>query len=312
MSLIDPKVAELAATAAGTSPLHAIGAPAARERVARGNALCAPGPCLHSVEDHVITLDDVEVPIRIYRPATVKADRTLCFFHGGGWVTGDLDYSDALCRFIAQDASCTVVSVAYRLAPEHPYPEPLRDAWNALKWVQQNVASGAPIAIGGDSAGGNLAASCALKCRDEGLDLAFQVLIYPVVDHDFSRPSYVAHGEAFPLGAEAMQWFWTQYSADNSRDDPALAPLRAQSLKGLAPAHIILAGHDPLHDEGATYGQRLKADGVAVTVLDYDTLPHGFYRLTAAVPSAADAVSDLTRSIDAHFTESSMARAMRP
>jgi len=250
-----------------------------RQRVAEGNALCAAGP---DVETEETSLGGVRT--RIYHGAP---DRTLVWCHGGGWVTGDLDYSDELCRFLAHDAKCTVVSVDYRLAPEHPYPAALDDARAVVATLDGLVA------IGGDSAGGNLAAVCAREHRP-----AFQVLVYPVTDHDLTRPSY--HRDS-PLGAETIRWFWDSYAPDVSlRAHPDLSPLRA-GLTGLPPAHIVVAGNDPLHDEGIAYADSLRVAGVPVTVTDYPSQVHGFFRLTGADPAARAAVPELTNAVGTLF-----------
>ncbi|WP_433474228.1 alpha/beta hydrolase fold domain-containing protein [Spirillospora sp. CA-142024] len=297
---MDAELARLAADAAssGAAPLHLITPEEARERVRRGDALCSGGPRLHSVEDVTVPVDGAVIPARIYRPVPGTPPCTMVYFHGGGWVTGDLEYSDELCRHLAHDAGCAVVSVEYRLAPEHPFPVPLADAYASLVWAADAVAAGGRLAVGGDSAGANLAAACALRARDHGPRLAFQLLVYPVTDHDFTRPSYVREADAFPIGAEAMRWFWDRYAPDPAvRDDPALSPLRAVSLAGLPPAHVVLAGHDPLRDEGAAYAERLRNAGVPVSLREYAGLGHGFFRLTGAVGATRDALPELTSAV---------------
>lgn len=253
-----------------------------RHRVAEGNTVCAAGPDLET-ED--LWLGGVRT--RVYHGAP---GRTLVWCHGGGWVTGDLDYSDELCRFLAHDAKCTVVSVDYRLAPEHPYPAALDDTRAAL------TALDGLLAVGGDSAGANLAAVCAREHRSR---LAFQVLVYPVTDHDFTRPSYLRAD--LPMGAEVTRWFWDNYVPDVSlRDRPDVSPLRAD-LAGLPPAHIVVAGNDPLHDEGIAYADSLRVAGVRVTVTDYPSQVHGFFRLTGADPAARAAVPSLTDAVRTLF-----------
>jgi acetyl esterase len=298
---IDPAIVALAdaAAAPGAPPLHEITPAEARERVRLGNALCAAGPVLRRVQDVAIPVGDAAIGARLYRPVGPAPDRTLVYLHGGGWVTGDLDHADDLCRFLARDAGCTVVSVDYSLAPEHPYPQPLTDALAALDWAAKTVATSGPLAVGGDSAGGNLAAACAIHARDnDGPELAFQLLVYPVLDHDFERPSYLDQADGFPIGARSMRWFWDHYVPDITlRDDPLVAPLRSRDLDGLPPAHIVVAGHDPLHDEAVAYAERLAQACAEVTVRDHPTLVHGFCRLTAAVPAARAAVAELTDAV---------------
>lgn len=248
-----------------------------RRHVAAGNALCAAGP---DVETKDVSLGGVRT--RVYHGAP---GRTLVWCHGGGWVTGDLKYSEELCRFLARDAKCTVVSVDYRLAPEHPYPAALDDTRAVLASLD------GLLAVGGDSAGANLAAVCARG-------LAFQVLVYPVTDHDFTRPSYLRDT---PLSAEAVRWFWDLYVPDVSmRDRSDISPLRGD-LAGLPPAHIVVAGNDPLHDEGVAYADSLRVAGVPVTVTDYPSLVHGFLRLTGADPAARAVVPELTSVVETLF-----------
>lgn len=295
---MDPAIVALAEIAAAKNepPLHEITPEAARERVRAGNRLCAGGPALHAVEDVLVPIGDGSIRARIYRPRAESTGRMLVYFHGGGWVTGDLDYADELCRYLARDSDCMVVSVDYRLAPEHPHPHPFTDAYTALCWAAETVDTNGILAVGGDSSGGNLAAACALHSRDNhGPAIAFQLLIYPVADNDFQRSSYIDQAEGFPIGAAAMRWFFDHYIPDvGMRAHPAVAPLRAADLSGLPPAHVVVAGHDPLHDEGVAYADRLRAAGVRVSLRDYPTMVHGFFRLTGAVPAARTALRELT------------------
>lgn len=285
---MDPAVAELAraAAAAGAAPLHEISPAEARARVSAGDRLCSAGPALYSVDDIPVG----EITLRVYRPRPTSTGRTLVWCHGGGWVTGDLRYSDELCRFLARDTDATVVSVGYRLAPEHPFPRALEDTRSAIEWVRSSI--GGVLAVGGDSAGGALAATCA-----PGTD--FLVLVYPVTDHDLTRPSYVTRAEAFPVGAAAMRWFWDHYLPDPARRAGA-SPLR-RDLSGHPPAVMVVAGHDPLHDEGVAYARKLRAAGVSVTLRDYPSLVHGFFRLTGAVPAARTAMTELTDTVGQLF-----------
>ncbi|MEY9212419.1 alpha/beta hydrolase [Thermobifida halotolerans] len=298
---MDPAIAALAATAAAAAapPLHTISPAEARARVVAGHGACSGGPALHSVTDIRVPVADAEIGARVYSPAAGPTRATLVYLHGGGWVTGDLDYCDELCRFVADRLDWTVVSVDYRLAPEHPFPTPLDDAYAVLGHVADTIAGDGPLGVGGDSAGGNLAAACALRARDEhGPALDFQVLVYPVTDHDLTRDSYRTHADAFPIGAESMRWFWDHYLPDAARRDlPAASPLRAVDVGGLPPAHVVVAGHDPLHDEGVAYAERLREAGVRVSLAEYPSLTHGFFRLTGAVPAARAAVDDLVAAL---------------
>ena len=194
-----------------------------------------------------------EIPIRIYRPAA--ATGVLVHYHGGGWVLGSIAHDEAYCQALAHHAQCVVVSVDYRLAPEFRYPVPLDDSYRALEWVLDNVAGlaggGAPVAVGGTSAGANLAAAVALRALDRGRpQLAFQLLVYPVVDRSCRMPSYDEFATGHFLSADAMRWFWKQYAGDAPAADPWLSPLDAPSLRGLPAALVITAECDPLRDEG--------------------------------------------------------------
>src|SRR5690349_1549625 len=234
---------------------------AARADAAGLAALIGRGPDVAGVHDVAIG----PIPARVYAPEDPQA--TVVWFHGGGWVIGGLHTHDAMCRTLANAAQARVVSVAYRLAPEHRFPTALEDAWTALRWVAATYPE-APLVVGGDSAGGNLAAVCALRARDRGGPaLALQVLVYPITDHDLATRSYRERGDGPSLTRRAMEWFWDQYVPDPAqRANPEVSPLRAVDLSGLPPAVLVSAEHDPLLDEGRAYAQRLRDAGVAVTV----------------------------------------------
>jgi acetyl esterase len=286
---LEPELAALAAAgrARGLDSLPEISAAVARERIEAGNRLCAAGPELASVEDVQIPVAGGKISLRLYRSGP-HGGRTLLYVHGGGWITGDLGYADELCRFLARDIGSTVVSVDYRLAPEHAFPIPLEDVWTALLWTADHVAGDGLLGIIGDSAGGNLAAACTLRARDrEGPRLDFQVLIYPVLDCDFERPSYLSCRTAFPLGRADLEYCFDVYAHDHAtRATPEVSPLRATSLADLPAAVVVVAGNDPLHDEGLAYADRLAEVGVPVSVVDHPALCHGFLRFTGASQAA--------------------------
>jgi acetyl esterase len=287
---LDATYAQLldAARASGAPPLGSQTPEAMRERVRAGDALCAPGP-------DMLSEDDVSATIRRYIPHERSTDRVLVWFHGGGWVTGDLGYSEQFCRSLADGARCEVRSVDYRLAPEHPFPAAVDDA---LAAVRQAASGGREVAVGGDSAGGNLAAAVARELAAE-VSLTGQLLVYPVLDTDRSRPSYLRY-KGVVLGVAEMGWFFDQYlPREQDRTSPRAAPLRAASLAGLPPAVIAVAGHDPLRDEGVAYAARLRGSGVPVTLLEFADLPHGFLRFTGPVPAAADAASRVVAAFSA-------------
>ncbi len=232
-------------------------------------------------EDRSITGTLGDIPVRIYTPEGDGPFGVLMNFHGGGWVIGDLDTADAICRQIATRAGVVVVSVDYRMAPEDPYPAAVIDAYDATRWAADNMAAlngNGKLGVIGESAGGNLSAVVCLKARDEGGPrINFQCLLYPVTDCDLSRASYVENGEGYILDTRTMQWFWDTYCPEPSkREESYASPLRAADLSKLPPALIVTAEFDPLRDEGEAYGEALKAAGTPATVVRYDGLVHDF------------------------------------
>ncbi|GAB7070658.1 alpha/beta hydrolase [Mycobacterium hodleri] len=244
-----------------------------------------------------------DVPVRIYWPP-VEAHANLpvvVFYHGGGWAIGDLDTHDHVARAHAVGAEAIVVSVDYRLAPEHPFPAGVDDAWAALQWVAEHAEElgGDPsrIAVAGDSAGGNLSAVMALRARDAGgPPLVFQLLWYPVAVGDLSAPSFVENADAPILNADVMTAFLTWYLPGLDMSDPTtlptdLAPANAATLAGLAPAFIGTAEHDPLRDDGGRYAELLAAADVPVQLSNEPTMVHGYVSLAMASPAAAEAAN---------------------
>ena len=239
-----------------------------------------------------------EIPIRIYTPTGSGPFGILVNYHGGGWVIGDLDTADSVCRNIAETARCIVVSVAYRLAPEHAPPAAVEDSWAALERVAANaeaLGGNGRIAVGGESAGGNLAAVVALRARDRGGPaIDYQLLAYPVVDDDLSRAAYADNGEGYSLSTETMQWFWQQYCPDPAaRANPEITPLKAQHHAELPPALIVTAEFDPLRDEGEAYGRALEAAGVVVEVMRCDGLVHDFLATAPLFQSSGAAFTEI-------------------
>jgi len=257
-------------------------------------------PQVASVEDAAIAGG---IPARIYRPAGDGPRPTVVYFHGGGFVIGDLDTHDGVCRLLARDVEAVVVSVDYRLAPEHRFPAAVEDAWAATQWVVEQVdefgGDRARVAVGGDSAGGNLAAVTAQLAHADGLDLAAQLLVYPVVDLLGDYGSRTENAEGYFLTLADMHWFGEQYTGLKEGDpaaaeldlDPRLSPIRAESLAGLPPAVIATAEFDPLRDEGDAYAERLTAAGVPVEHRRFASLIHGFYGMELISPAAAEAMS---------------------
>jgi acetyl esterase len=237
------------------------------------------------VSDRTIPGPAGALPIRIYRPATAAADAklpALVFAHGGGWVFGNLESHDVLCAQLALDAGISVLAVDYRLAPEARFPGAFDDVVAGLQWVAANGAAigvdASKLAIGGDSAGGNLAAAVAIWARDSGGPrLRLQVLAYPVTDAVARTDSYRRFYDGYGLNAETMEWFFDHYTPDKtSRSDWRASPMRAASLAGLAPALVITAGYDPLRDEGRAYAWRLQQEGTLADLVEFGGMLHGF------------------------------------
>ena len=247
------------------------------------------------------------IPIRIYRQSD-EITPAVVYYHGGGWVIGDLDSHDSFCSQIAEATGYTVISVEYRLAPEHPYPAPLDDSYEALCWIQDHAAelniNGDQIAVAGDSAGGNLAAAVCLKAKAQGKDaIKMQLLLYPVTDCNYDTQSYLDNAEGYLLTREGMKWFWNHYIGhdDNLKTDPLAAPLQAENLTGLPAACVITAEFDPLRDEGNAYAERLKAAGVETDHQCVDGVIHGFFDMQENVPAARDALAFAAESLRRHL-----------
>ena len=283
---------------------------------ARANALARPraeGPEVAKVEDRTIPSGGTQIPVRIYTPAGNGPFPVLGWFHGGGWVIGNLESADAVARELTVGADCVVVSVDYRLAPEAKFPILFDDCYAATEWISQNAASinadPSRIAVGGDSAGGNLAAAVSLAARDRGgPSLTFQLLVYPVTVRDFGTGSYRQNADGYMLTMDGMKWYWDQYlSNDVDASNPYAAPLAAKDLSGLPPALVITAEFDPLRDEGEAYGQRLQAAGVAATASRYDGMIHGFFGMSAVVDKGRQAVDEATAALKAAFAATAKA-----
>jgi acetyl esterase len=259
--------------------------------------LAIPGPGDRSAGDGSAP---TELPIRVYRHADPDDDPpVLVYYHGGGWMLGTLDSIDGVCRRLARRGECVVVSVDYRLAPENPFPAGVDDAYAALRWTAEHADAfgGDPdrLAVGGTSAGGNLAAVTALRAREAGGPaLARQFLLYPIADYAFDTDSYAENGEGPLLTERDMRWFWDNYlRSEVDGANPYASPLRTPELSDLPPATIVTAGFDPLRDEGIAYADRLADAGVAVRHDHHPDQPHGFLSTSESVAAADDALDEL-------------------
>ncbi len=297
---LDPDMARIleGLAGSGTADLTSQTPQQARALFRQMSGLLPPEP-LAEVRALVLEGPAGPVPARLYIPDPGEEPAPcLVYFHGGGWVIGGLDTHDAACRRLAREAGVRVVSVDYRLAPEHPYPAAADDCTAALDAVAARAAElgvdPARLAVGGDSAGGNLAAVVARRARDRGgPPLRFQLLIYPVTDCDFDRPSYRENARGYLLEAPHMEWFWGHYVPDPRRRlEPDASPLRAADLAGLPPALVQTAEFDPLRDEGEAYAARLRQAGVPVAATRYDGLTHGFAAFAPVVARAREAAEE--------------------
>lgn len=244
-----------------------------------------------------------ELPIKIYTPEGVGPFPAVVFFHGGGWVAGNIEINGVQHQQIAHDARAVVIAVNYQKAPEHKFPIPFDDCYSTLEWVLANAQAlninVDEIGVAGDSAGGNLAAAVALKARDvKGPKIAFQILIYPAVDYNFEYPSMIDNAVGYSLTTQGMKWYWDQYMA--TTDDlanPYFRPMAAENLSNLPPTFTLTAELDPLRDEGEIFAQRLHDAGVKSVLKRYDSLIHGFALMQGFLPEAREAMQDIADNI---------------
>ncbi len=249
-----------------------------------------------SAEDRTVPGAEGDLRARVYRPEGDGPFPTVVFFHGGGWVIGDLDTHDNMARHVCRGARAVVVAVDYRLAPEHPFPAASDDAVASARWVAQHLdefGGDGRLGLAGDSAGGNLAAVVAQVLRDDGTPLAGQFLIYPAVDAEGEYPSRVENAKGYFLEKDTMDWFYGHYAGswDDARD-ARLSPLHGADLAGLPPAVVVTAEFDPLRDEGEAYAKALEAAGVHADVRRYDGMIHGFFDMGTVSPAARTATEE--------------------
>ena len=291
----------------GGPQFHEMSVAQARELILGMVALAGEPESVARVENRTVPGSAGQIPVRIYTPVGTAPFPVLVYFHGGGWVIGNLDTHDGICRSLANRVGCLVVSVDYRLAPEHTFPAAPEDCYAATRWLAEHAGSlggdKGRIAVGGDSAGGNLAAVVALMARDRGgPKLAFQLLVYPATDTDFETRSYRENSEGYFLTRADMVWFWNHYAPrDEDRRNPYAAPLRAASLRGLPPALVISAEFDPLCDDGDAYAARLREDGVPVRLSQQDGLIHGFFQMGAVIDRGRASVDEASRALKDAF-----------
>jgi acetyl esterase len=268
-----------------------------------------PAENMFKVEDKHVPSEGYQIPVRIYRPTNEENLPILMYFHGGGFVIGNLDIYDRLCRRLAKMANCVVVSVDYRLAPEVQFPTQPEDCYQATIWANQNAQDwgGDPnrIAVAGDSAGGNLATVVCMFALDrQGPKICQQTLIYPVVDASMSSATIRKFAKGYFLTKAQMDWFLRNYAPNTDHYHPYLSPLWAKDLQNMPPAYIITAEYDPLKAEGADYAQKLKAAGVEVVYQDFAGMIHGFFSMSKLVKSAREAQEAAANQLKKVFAES--------
>jgi len=306
---LDPQAANVLELVikAGRPPYHTLSPKEARQLFRETRpASTPPAPQIGAVRD--ITADGPlgAIPLRVYRPGGISDSQplpALVYFHGGGWVIGDLETHDVLCRQLTAEAGVSVVSVDYRLAPEQKFPASVEDAWAATRWIAAHATElaidPARLAVGGDSAGGNLAAVVALLARDAGGPrIALQSLVYPVTDLAAESQSYADLADGYMLTRDSMRWFRAHYLAkEDDAADWRVSPLRAPSLAGLPPALVITAGYDPLRDEGEAYARKLREAGVMVDAVCFGGMVHGFVGMGRLIDTAFRAVTLIAGSL---------------
>ncbi|HLJ32882.1 MAG TPA: alpha/beta hydrolase [Ktedonobacteraceae bacterium] len=311
---LDPQVALLIQAEANTPEMYTLSVEDARQQVLLSvAALKGEKEPIKSVENHEIPGPGGVIPVRIYTPEGEVPLPILVYFHGGGWVLCNLDTHDSICRGLANLVGCIVVSVDYRLAPEHKYPAAVEDCYAATCWVAQNAAAiggdATRLAVGGDSAGGNLTAVVNLIARDEGgPSISFQLLIYPVTDyHTPGTPSYIENQEGYLLSREDMIWYFGHYlSSPDEAQDPHVSPLKASDLSNLPSAMVITAEFDLLRDEGEAFAQRLQEAGVPVILKRYNGLIHGLFGKDDGIDQAIQAQIDAANVLREAFSRKGM------
>jgi len=292
LSRLDPDMANYVRDIEDSlSNAHELTAPELRDLFNSLRLPPATSPNVNQIDNIDVPANHGNIACRLYKPTTSDQLPILIWFHGGGWVLGDLDSADYPCRDLAVKSGCAVLSVNYRLAPENQFPAAFDDCIDVVQWVFENPqaisADTTRVAVGGDSAGGNLAACTAIAARDHALPIMFQLLIYPVIETLFDNKSYLDNSAGYLLSKELMVWFWDEYAPDkNSRNDARLQPLQA-GLNNLPPTWILTCDHDPLRDEGLKYANALSEAGVPVFLRESRDTVHGFFTMPLDVSARA-------------------------
>jgi acetyl esterase len=296
---VDPQIQALLDKGTGVPATHTLSVPVARAQYEARVAIMAPPAPVATVAERTIQGPGGDLKLRIYHPPGQGPFPVLAFFHGSGFVLCSLDTHDGMCRNLCAGAECIVVSVDYRLAPEHKFPAGLNDCVFATHWIAEHArelnGDANRLALGGDSAGGNLAAAAALRIRDEGGPaLCGQLLIYPVTDyHTPGTPSYHENAEGYGLTRDTMRWFWDHYLGDPAdAAHPYASPLRARDFSGLPTALVVTAEYDPLRDEGEYYAEKLRSAGTSCVVSRWHGMNHGFFFWVGLVAKAGEAMAE--------------------
>jgi len=301
---LDPQAQAVldAVASMGLPPFETFSVEEGRQFIDSVGNFMIPAEEVASVIDHTIPGPEADIPVRVFTPAGSGLRPGVLYFHGGGFTTGGIDLFEPVCRALANRSGCIVVAVGYRLAPEHPYPEAVLDAYVATAWFaacgEDFGVDGTRLAVVGDSAGGTLATVACMLARDKGgePEVALQVLIYPVCDLvAMDTPSYQEHGEGYLLTKGMMNWFKGHYltGVEDRVDEPYCSPVRMHDLSGLPPAIIITAEYDPLRDEGEAYGQLLRINGVPADIRRQEGMIHPFVWLGAAIDRGRDILDEL-------------------
>jgi acetyl esterase len=309
--MLDPVAQKIieAGKASGLAPVFTLPVEEARERMRSLFVSNEPPESVGAVVDTHIPCEWGNMGIRIYTPVGEGKFPVFVFFHGGGWVLNSIETHDSVCRRLTNLSDCIVISVDYRLAPEHKYPAAIEDAYAAVEWAISNAdkinGDSAKIIVGGDSSGATQATVVCMMARDRGtLNICYQVLIYPPTDHyDPGTESYVENGYGYPVGKDFMVWVWNHYLPDTvNLDDPYVCPLRAKDFSGLPPAIVLTAPYDPLRDEGEAYARKLQDAGIEVDLKQYDGMMHGFIMQYRIMKQGAEALERIAAGIKKRFS----------